>query len=116
MISNNVFGCFPMASTLILIRSQYDSLSQMQRQLADYILDNGEEVPFLTVHELDHNAGVSVATISRFARELKFDSFKEFKTQLGKDSLPSVAGFFQAITFSDSDEDISERTCHATLL
>ena len=98
-----------MASTLILIRSLYDSLSQTQRLLADYVLDNGDEVPFLTVHELAHKAGVSVATISRFARELKFDGFKEFKIQLGKDSLPSVAGFFQAITSSDSDEDIIDK-------
>jgi len=98
-----------MSSTLILIRSLYDSLSQTQRQLADYILDNGEEVPFLTVHELAHNADVSMATISRFAKELNFDGYKEFKTQLGKDSLPSVTGFFQAITSSDSDEDIIDK-------
>ena len=98
-----------MSSTLILIRSQYDSLSQTQRQLADYILDNGGDVPFLSVHELAQNVGVSVATISRFARELNFDSFKEFKTQLGKDSLPSVAGLFQAITADDSDDDIIDK-------
>lgn len=98
-----------MSNTLILIRSQFDSLSQTQKQLAGYILDNSEDVPFLTVRELAHHAGVSVATISRFARELTFDSFKEFKTQLGKDSLSLVTGFFQAITPEDSDEDIIEK-------
>ncbi len=98
-----------MSSTLILIRSQYDSLSQTQRQLADHILDNGDDVPFLSVHELAQNAGVSVATISRFARELNFDSFKEFKTQLGKDSLPAVTGLFRAINVDDSDDDIIDK-------
>jgi DNA-binding MurR/RpiR family transcriptional regulator len=98
-----------MADTLLQIRSLYDSLSQTQRQLADYMLDHADEIPFLSVHELARAAGVSVATISRFARAVGHDSFKEFKTQLGKDSLSSVTGIYRAITPGDSDEDIIEK-------
>ena len=98
-----------MADTLLKIRSLYESLSPTQRQLADYILDHGDDIPFLSVHGLARAAGVSVATISRFARDVGHHSFKEFKTQLGKDSLSSVTGIYRAITPDDSDEDIIEK-------
>ena len=41
-----------MANALITIRSLYDRLSQTHKQLADYILTDSENVPFLSVHEL----------------------------------------------------------------
>jgi RpiR family transcriptional regulator, carbohydrate utilization regulator len=98
-----------MADTLILIRSLYESLSGTQRQLADYILDHGDGIPFQSVHDLARAAGVSVATISRFARAIGHDSFKEFKTRLGKDSRSSFPGIYQAIKPGDSDEDIIQK-------
>lgn len=98
-----------MAGALVIIKSLYDSLSQTQRRLADYILDHGDEIAFLSVHELAGLAGVSVASISRFARTIGYQSFKDFKTQLGKDSLSSFEAIYQAITPSDSDEDIIEK-------
>ena len=98
-----------MSNALITIKSLYESLSQTQRLLADYVLDHREEIPFLTVHELAQLAEVSVATISRFARVIGYDSFKDFKTQLGKDSLASFDGIYQAIAPSDGDDSIIEK-------
>jgi RpiR family transcriptional regulator, carbohydrate utilization regulator len=98
-----------MADTLLQVRSLYESLSETQRQLADHILDHGDEIPFLSVHDLARAAGVSVATISRFARTMGHESFKEFKSQLGKDSLSSVTGIYRAIAPGDSDEDVIDK-------
>ena len=98
-----------MTDTLILIRSLYESFSGTQRQLADYILDHNDDIPFQSVRELACAAGVSVATISRFARTLGHDSFKEFKMRLGKDSQTSFSGIYRPITSSDSDEDIIQK-------
>ena len=82
-----------MANALITIKSLYESFPDTQRQLADYIAQHPDEVPFLSVHELAQLAGVSVATISRFARTIGYDSYKEFKTGLGKDSLAASDAF-----------------------
>jgi DNA-binding MurR/RpiR family transcriptional regulator len=98
-----------MANALIKIKALYDSLSQAHRRLADFVLQNGDEVPFLSVHELAQVAGVSAASISRFARTIGYRSFKEFKTQLGKDSLSSFNGIYETITPKDSDEEIIEK-------
>ena len=101
-----------MANALITIKSLYESFPDTQRQLADYIAQHPDEVPFLSVHELAQLAGVSVATISRFARTIGYDSYKEFKTGLGKDSLATsdaFDGIYQAISSSDCDDAVIEK-------
>ena len=97
------------AGALITIRSLYKSLSQTQKRLADYILNSVDEVPFLSSHDLARAAGVSVPTISRFVRAVGHDSFKDFRTRLGKDSRSSFEGIYQAITPGDSDRDIIQK-------
>jgi RpiR family transcriptional regulator, carbohydrate utilization regulator len=99
-----------MPSPLTKIKSLYASFSPAQKQLADYVLlKHGEEVPFLTVRELARATGVSVASISRFARALEYESFKEFKTQLGRESLTAVKSMYRAIGPEDTDSDIIEK-------
>ncbi len=98
-----------MPHVLITIRSLYDRLSQAHKQLADHILRASEDIPFQSVHQLARSAGVSVATISRFAREIGYESFKEFKIQMGKDALPAFNSVYQAITPEDSDDELVEK-------
>ncbi len=101
-----------MANVLITIKSLYESFPDTQRQLADYIAEHPDEVPFLSVHELAQLADVSVATISRFARTIGYDSYKEFKTDLGKDSLAApeaFSGIYQAISSADGDDAVIEK-------
>ena len=86
-----------MPSVLVKIKALGESLSPAQRSLAEYILANGEEVPFLSVHELAAAAGVSTASVSRFARAVGCESFKDFRTQLGRESLASVESMYARI-------------------
>ena len=78
-------------STLALrIRMLYGSLSSTQKRIADAITGSREEMPFLSVHDLAGRAGVSAASITRFARMLGFDSLKAFRKALA--SIPTAAG------------------------
>jgi len=88
------------------IRALYDGFSPAQRKVADFVIAHAGELPFLSVHELAEEAGVSIASISRFARHLGFEGFKDFKSQLGKDALPSLETVYQAIAPTDSDGEI----------
>jgi len=90
----------------IKIRSLMDSFSTAQKQFAEYVIANSKDIPFLSVHELAKLAGVSVASISRFARTVGCNSYKEFKTSIGKESLSTVENIYQAITPKDSKSDI----------
>ncbi|RKX72977.1 MAG: hypothetical protein DRP87_19740 [Spirochaetes bacterium] len=57
-------------------------MTKGQNKLADYILENTEEVSFLTSSELGKKAGVSEATVIRFAQFLGFTGYPEFKENL----------------------------------
>lgn len=99
-----------MPGPLARIKSRYGGLSEAQRRLADYILsENNDETPFLSVRQLAREAGVSVASISRFARALGYASFRDFKTALGKESISAVKSVYRAISPDDGDQDIVEK-------
>ncbi len=102
-------GLKNMSSELLRIKSLKNSMSPTFQQLAQYILDHSDDVPFLSVHELARRAEVSVATVSRFSDSLGYESFKLFKTQLGKDSLFSFADIFEGIKSGDKDGEIIEK-------
>ena len=98
-----------MADMLVRIKSLSASFSAAQKQLAQYVTAHHEDTPFISVHELAEAAGVSVASISRFARAVGCANFKEFKTQLGKDSLSSSNNIYQAISPKDNESDIIDK-------
>ena len=66
------------------ILSNYDSLSKLQKRIADYIVSNLEEVVFLSVTNLSDILGVSDATIVRFAQQVGYSGFPELKEDLIK--------------------------------
>jgi RpiR family transcriptional regulator, carbohydrate utilization regulator len=99
-----------MASIRVKIKSLYNSLSPAHKQLADYIvLEEDNDVSFLSVHELAEAVGISVASISRFARTVGCPSYKALKTQLRKEVTPSVRSIYQAIGPEDTDDEIIDK-------
>ncbi len=67
------------AELLHLIRNHYSSLPPQQQKLADFVLDHPDQVPFLPVEELAKRAGVSTATVVRFAQSLGYEGFGGIK-------------------------------------
>lgn len=57
-------------------------LTRRQGQLARYILQNPEEVVFMTAAQLAEECGVSDATVVRLAQALGFEGFLEMKQHL----------------------------------
>lgn len=77
---------------LSIISDEYDTLTKTQKKLAGFIKDNIYMLPFLTIVELGEKTGVSLASITRFTRELGFDGYTEFQKNtaelLRKDVVP----------------------------
>ena len=67
---------------LKLIDNHYDKLSKNQKILANYIKENLNIVGFFSIKELSEKTGISIATISRFVKEIEFDGFFEFQKNL----------------------------------
>ncbi|WPC76306.1 MurR/RpiR family transcriptional regulator [Vibrio porteresiae] len=68
------------------IRNKYSSLSKRLKQIAQYILDNSNTIPFDTIAEIAKKADVPPSTLIRFANAFGFDGFNEMK-QVFRDSL-----------------------------
>jgi RpiR family carbohydrate utilization transcriptional regulator len=68
------------------IRSRRDALSATERKVADAILDDIIHAAGATVDQLAGKAGVSIATISRFARSVGCDDTRDLKMKLAQAS------------------------------
>ncbi|CDQ21791.1 DNA-binding transcriptional regulator, MurR/RpiR family, contains HTH and SIS domains [Halobacillus karajensis] len=64
------------------INEKIPKMSKSQRKIAQYILENPNEVPFLNVGKLAKCVGVSDATIVRFAIYLGFSGYPEFQEHI----------------------------------
>jgi DNA-binding MurR/RpiR family transcriptional regulator len=97
-------------STLALrIRMLYGSLSSTQKRIADAITGSREEMPFLSVHDLAGRAGVSAASITRFARMLGFDSLKAFRKALGSAMPAEPPVLFKPLKATDTDAQVVQK-------
>lgn len=73
---------FTNGNCLVKLSGMRDSLKHAERNLADFILGNPEQVMKLTMEELAEAAESSYATVYRFAKRLGFSGYKDFKASL----------------------------------
>jgi len=99
-----------MSGMLAKIRSLHNSFSPVQKRLADCIARNSQDVPFQSVHKIAGVTGISIASISRFAREVGCDGFRDLKTQLAKDSPPVLDSILR---FGKSFHRAPDRNTHS---
>jgi DNA-binding MurR/RpiR family transcriptional regulator len=95
-----------MPEPLTRIESLYDTLGNAEKQVADYVMKHPDRVPFESVQEIARKADVSVATVSRLAGKLGYDSLKDFKIQLAQQPTTPISGMFEAIAPDDSDAQV----------
>ena len=64
------------------IRGKYDTLSTVQKRIADYLFTYPEEVCFQSLKEVSESLGVTEVTILRFAKKVGAGSFVELKKRM----------------------------------
>jgi len=64
------------------IQSRYEKLPANQKKVADYILDNFDDIPFIDVHRLSKLIDVSVASVIRFSQSIGFKGFLDLRTEI----------------------------------
>ena len=65
-----------------LVREHYDGLPPQQQLVARYLLEQIQEVPFLSIPELAKRSGASEATVVRFAQRVGYKGFSGLKMDL----------------------------------
>lgn len=71
-----------MTSIELRVRSIYDSLSKAEKKVADYFLNNIENVFNKPIAQLAQEAGVSKVAWVRFCKDIGFDGLKDLKKAL----------------------------------
>ena len=64
------------------IRGKYDTLSTVQKRIADYLFTYPEEVCFQSLKEVSESLGVTEVTVLRFAKKVGVGSFVELKKRM----------------------------------
>src|SRR5690606_216158 len=65
-------------NVLIKIREMRDSLTPVERMVADYILENTDEIPHLSIKELAQGSKTSDASVLRFCKTMGYSGYRNF--------------------------------------
>lgn len=97
-----------MTAIELRVRSMYDSLSGAEKKVADYFLNNVENVFSLPIAELAQEASVSKVTWVRFCKAIGFDGLKDLKKALFA-QMHKIADQNASEPFSDVREIVSTK-------
>lgn len=64
------------------IHSKYNNLTNTERKVADYILENSEGVVYMSITDLADHCGVGESSVFRFCRSLSYRGYQDFKIAL----------------------------------
>jgi DNA-binding MurR/RpiR family transcriptional regulator len=71
----------------LLIKQSIDNMTEAEKKIAEYILNNNCEIYRLSAAELASYAGTSGASVIRFVKKIGFEGFQEFKIALAKNDV-----------------------------
>ncbi|MDR1903867.1 MAG: MurR/RpiR family transcriptional regulator [Treponema sp.] len=69
---------------MLQIKNRYSEFNPAMKQIADYLFESGDKVLTMGISQLATASGVSIASVTRFVRLLRFSSFKSFQLELAK--------------------------------
>jgi len=91
---------------LIVLRSIYPSLFEVERKIADFILKQPEVLVNMTVAQISKKIAVADSSIIRFCQKLGFNGFTQLKINIAKNLKKPEELIFEDIDCSDNTETI----------
>jgi DNA-binding MurR/RpiR family transcriptional regulator len=68
-----------------VIQAKYPKLPSMHKQLADYFIENYDNIPFLTVQQISVATSLSVASVVRFSQRIGYKGFLEIRDKISEE-------------------------------
>lgn len=101
--------------TVRTIQSNYSRLSEKEKLIADYILENPQLIIHATISEIAEKLEIADATVFRFCKRIGFAGFQEMKISLATDlSKPSIA-IYDKITDNDNVHTVATKVFKANV-
>ncbi len=80
-----------MESIIHKIRTIYNALGPAEKRIADYIIENTDEIIGMSISELSEKCGCGDATLVRFSKRLQLSGFGMLKIRLASELSQSIA-------------------------
>ncbi|MCP0887627.1 MurR/RpiR family transcriptional regulator [Ligilactobacillus sp. WILCCON 0076] len=96
------------------IIKKYPKMGESSKRLADYIVKNSTQITEQTLAQLAENSNVSLATVSRFAKDMGYHSFSQFKWALSNQVEKNVTAI-EEISEEDSPKAVVKKVLSANI-
>jgi DNA-binding MurR/RpiR family transcriptional regulator len=73
-----------MMSTLLKIRAERDSMSAIERRIADFVLDNAQLLRDYSSQQMANALGISQSSVVKFSQKLGFRGYPDLKYAIGQ--------------------------------
>ncbi|GEN54680.1 MurR/RpiR family transcriptional regulator [Halobacillus faecis] len=105
----------PTKHVISRIRSSYSQFSEKEKLIADYILENTEEIVHSTINQVADNLMVADATVFRFCKRLGFKGYQAMKIALASEIVNPIQDIHEKISEEDTDFEITEKVFQANI-
>lgn len=100
-----------------LINSRYNSFTNTEKKVADYILGNTKDAIYMSIIDLADACGVGESSVFRFCRSLDFKGYQDFKIALAhssamEDITPQLSN---EITIEDGIDEVSTKILNSNI-
>lgn len=92
----------------LLIKQILNQMTESEKKIAEYVLDNVSEVYKLSANQLAVITETSASSVVRFSRTLGFEGFQQFKIALAKDDSMAVDNGDYEYDYIDTNDSIKE--------
>lgn len=96
-------------SCIYKIKEGMGSFTETEKKLAEYILENKDDVVTLSAQDLSERVNTSAAAVVRFSKKVGYKGFPELKVELAKDSDNEDEDFNAVIKESDNIETMVKK-------
>ncbi|MEI7027754.1 MurR/RpiR family transcriptional regulator [Paenibacillus sp. y28] len=96
-------------SCLGRIRLHYPRFSDKEKQIANYILKNPENIIHSTINEVAEDLGVADATVFRFCKRIGYKGYQAMKISLASEIMSPMQQIHEEITEQDNEKSIAEK-------
>ncbi|WP_409303390.1 MurR/RpiR family transcriptional regulator [Peribacillus sp. SCS-155] len=96
-------------SCLGKIRSYYARFSDKEKKIANYILENPEQIIHCTINEVAEDLDVADATVFRFCKRIGFKGYQAMKIALASEIMTPIQQIHEEITERDSEKTVADK-------
>lgn len=105
----------PAKHVISRIRSSYNQFSDKEKLIADYIIENREEMVHYTINQIADDLTIAEATVFRFCKRIGFKGFQALKIALASEANHAIEEIHETITPDDNDLEITEKIFQANI-